>query len=126
MFHKIHTLTKCAVITLGLCPLSAFADYTAVLSCGMNGGHINIAPCFIDTELKITSNGRTGVYKVYNLTQVGREYRDGLHIQLSESFSLMAQNSHDTLTLGISIIDENGQQVYQDMVGRFGVINVGN
>ena len=126
MIGKIRNLSKYAVITFGLCPLSAFADYTAVLSCGMNGGHLNIAACFIDTELKITSNGRTGVYKVYNLNQVGREFRDGLHIRLSESFRLLAQNSDDTLTLGITITDENGQQVYQDMVGRYGVINVGN
>ena len=57
---------------------------------------------------------------------MGREYRDGFHINLSTSFSLTAQNSDDTLTLGIKIYDANNTGVYQDMVGKYGVIKVGN
>lgn len=100
--------------------------YTAILSCGHNGSHINIAACFTDTDLKLTNNGQTGVYKVYNIGQLGTEYRDGLHISLSKNFRLTAQNSQDTLVLGLIIKDAIGNVVYQDVVGRFGVIKVGN
>ena len=115
-----------------ICAISLFSKfaaaqgYTAILSCGFNGGHINIAACFLDTVLKLTNNGQTAIYKAYNIGQAGNEYSDGLHINLSESFRLTAQNSQDNLVLGIVIKNSNGQLVYQDVVGRFGVIKVGN
>jgi hypothetical protein len=115
-----------SVILIGAIATQAAAEYKAVLSCGFNGQHMNIAACFWDTELKLTNNGQTGVYKVHNVNEIGLEYGDGLHIELSNSFSLTAQNSDDTLTLGIRIFDSAGNEVYQDMVGRFGVIKVGN
>jgi len=72
-------------ITLDLLIFSteAFAqNFTAILSCGFNGNHINIAACFTDTDLKLTNHGQTGIYKIYNIGQLGTEYRDGLHINL--------------------------------------------
>jgi len=102
------------------------AEYKAVLSCGMNGSHINIMACFSGTDLKLTNNGQTGVYKNYNIGQLGREHRDGFHINLSNSFSITAQNSNKTLTLGIKVYNAKNQEVYQDMVGKYGVIKVGN
>jgi len=102
------------------------AGYTAVLSCGFNGSHVRIEPCFWDTELKLTNRGQTRIYKVHNISQVGSEYSDGFHIELSNSFNLTAQNSDEDLTLGIKIYDASGNEVYQDMVGLYGVINVGN
>ena len=104
----------------------AQGEFKAVLSCGMNGSHMNILACFKDTDLKLTNNGQTGVYKIFNIDQLGTEYQDGLHITLSNSFQLTAQNSHNTLTLGVKIYDTNNKEVYQDMVGMYGVIKVGN
>ena len=57
---------------------------------------------------------------------MGDERRDGFHITLSNSFNLTAQNSHDTLTLGIKVYDNNNSEVYQDMVGMWGVIKISN
>ena len=122
MFRKLS-------IAFGLLLFSTEAlaqGFTAILSCGFNGSHINIAACFTDTDLKLTNNGQTGIYKIYNIGQLGSEYRDGLHIDLSQSFRITAQNSDDTLVLGLVIKDGNGNTVYQDAVGRFGVIKVGN
>ena len=104
----------------------AMSKYKAVLSCEMFGSHVSIAPCFDGTDLKLTNNGQTRIYKIYNISQLGREYGDGLHINLSTSFSLTAQNSHDTFNLGIKIYDANNKEVYQDMVGKYGVIRVRN
>lgn len=126
--HKMKIIKNIVLI----CAISLFSKfaaaqgYTAILSCGFNGSHINIAACFLDTDLKLTNNGQTAIYKAYNIGQVGNEYSDGLHINLSESFRLTAQNSQDNLVLGIVIKNSNGQVVYQDVVGRFGVIKVGN
>ena len=107
-------------------PSLTYADYKAVLSCGMYGNHMNILACFADTELKLTNKGNTRVYKIYNISQLGTEYSNGLHITLSEKFTFIAQNSHDTLVLGINIYDQTGNQVYQEEVGTWGVIKVGN
>ena len=122
MFRKLS-------MTFGLLFFSTGAlaqGFTAILSCGCNVNHINIAACFTDTDMKLTNNGQTGIYKIYNIGQLGTEYRDGLHIELSQSFTITAQNSDDTLVLGLVIKDVNGNTVYQDAVGRFGVIKVGN
>ena len=95
----------------------AFAEgFTAILSCGFNDSHINIAACFKDTELKLTNNGRTDICKIYNLGQLGSKDRDVLHIDLSQSFKITTQNSDDTLVLGLIIKNDNGNIVFQDAV----------
>lgn len=104
----------------------ANTTYKAILTCGFNGMHTNILACFERTDLKLTNNGQTGIYKIYNISQLGNERSDGFHITLSNSFNLTAQNSHDTLTLGIKVYDNNNREVYQDMVGMWGVIKIGN
>ena len=120
------SIASAFIATLSFASTQAMAEYRAVLSCGFNGSHINILACFDGTDLKLTNNGQTGIYKIYNISQLGNEYQDGFHINLSNSFSLTAQNSDDTLTLGIKIYDANDNEVYQDMVGMYGVIKVGN
>ena len=105
----------------------AIADYRAVLSCGMGSrDHINILACFENTELEIRSDGRKQIFQIYNMLQAGNEYRDGLHINLSESFDFVAQNSHDILILELIIYDNRDDIVYQDQAGMYGVISVGN
>lgn len=106
---------------------AANADaFTAVLSCQLRGEHINIYACFENTELKVTNNGRTKVYKVYDLAQAGTEHRDGLHIELSENFDLRAQNSQEYLVLGLVVRNASGDIVYEDQAGRYGTVWVGN
>jgi len=90
----------------------------------MGGGHISIFACFENTDLKITKEGRSRLYKVWELQQAGRPDRDGLHIDLPENFTLFAQNSNDILTLSIVIRNVNGKIVHQDQVGQYGVIRV--
>jgi len=101
-------------------------SYTAILSCGLSGDHINILACFENTELRITKNNRTKSYKIYEIRNVGREYRNGLHIDLPSHFKLKAQNSHDTLTLGLIIKNSNGDIVFEDQAGHYGVVSVSN
>ena len=115
-----------AALVLSATASQALAEFKAVLSCGMNGSHINVLACFSDTELKLTNNGQTDIYKIYNIGNLGSEYRDGLHIKLSNTFSFKAQNSHDTLVLGLTIYDSSNKVVFQDVAGMWGVINVGN
>ena len=100
--------------------------YTAILSCGMQGQHLNIAACFDGTDLKITKDDRSKIYKIYELNNAGVTKRDGIHISLPSKFSIKAQNSHNTLVLGIRILDKNNKIIYEDQAGRWGVINIGN
>ena len=112
------------------------ASFTAILTCGMGAGggheHINILACFADsdgadTNLELTNGDKYGLYKAYNLSRVGVEQRDGFHIKLDKHFSIQAQNSSDTLILGIKVIgDKTGKIYYQKQVSQFGVITVKN
>ncbi len=102
--------------------------YYAVISCGM-GSHLNILACFVgsngvDTEMKLTNNGKSGMYKAYNFKQSGgQEMKDGYHIPLSKNYSIKIQNSHKTLILELKIVDrKTGKIVFQDQASQFGVI----
>lgn len=122
MFKNIIAIT----LLLSSSLVMAAEQYTAVISCGQNGKNLNVLACFTDTDLKITKNNRSKVYKVYQLNGLGQTYQDGMHIQLPESFEIMAQNSQDHLVLGVKILDSNNQVVFEDQAGKWGVIKVGN
>ena len=101
--------------------------YSAILSCEANGSHANIAACFsggrygADTDL--TLNGK--VYKAYNINQAGREGSEGLAIDLTNDFSVIAQNANDFLILKLVITNRlTNKIVYQKEVGQYGVINI--
>ena len=108
--------------------------FVAVLTCGMGNGHINILACFaaqashsVDTELKLTNGTSSAMFKAYNLSKAGTERRDGFRIDLKEHFSLVAQNSHDTLILSLTVTDRiSGKVLYQNQAAKFGVLSVGN
>ena len=104
--------------------------YEAVLSCGFNGQHINIAACFsgsqygVDTELEINNGGAYKMYKPWELQQAGREvYGQGVTISMKKNFLIKAQNTSDTLLLGLKIKEvSTGRVIYEKSVGRFGVV----
>ena len=101
-------------------------SFTAILSCSMQGRHLNIYPCFKDTDLKISKNGQTKIYKMYELNNVGTVGNDGIHFSLPNKFSVTAQNSDKNLVLGIKILDKQNNVVYEDQAGKWGVIKVGH
>ena len=43
-----------------------------------------------------------------------------------DSFKIFVQNVNDNFVLGIVITNNSGEQLYQNEVGKYGVINVGN
>ena len=106
--------------------------YEAILSCGMGGNNLNVLACFAkdgygsDTELEIQNGGQYGMYKVYNISNLGNEDSQGLHIRLSPNFSIKAQNSNSNLILTLTIRDQNGRVVFQKSASRYGVISVRN
>ena len=107
--------------------------YEAILTCGMGtDDHINILACFAKsgygaaTELELKNDNVYGMYKVHNISSLGQEYRDGLHIKLSHHFFIKAQNSHNLLTLSLKVIDSKGNVQYQKSAGQYGVVSVEN
>lgn len=103
--------------------------YQAILTCGFGGDHINIAACFVgppDTELEVRNGSEYGLYKVYELTRVGRQTSKGLILDLESTFEISAQNSSDAVTLGLVVLDRNNKILYQRQVGQFGVVRFGN
>lgn len=100
--------------------------YEAVLTCGINGQHLAIAPCFsagVRTDLDITNGGVQRILKFYELGNAGREASDGLHIRITPPFSLTAQNASDNLVLALKVTDVNTNTVsFQRQVGRFGIL----
>ncbi len=108
--------------------------YIAIFTCGMGNGHINILACFasqgssrVDTELKLTNGEESEMFKAYTLSRAGKEQRDGFYIDLRERFSILAQNSHDSLILGLKVVDRvSGKVLYQNQAARFGVLGIAN
>ena len=108
-------------------PVIKKLQYKAVITCRFSGyGHTNIEACFTESNMKLTNDGNTKVYTFYEITRLGYESKEGFHINLSENFSIEAQNSKGNYLLGITIYNGAGEQVYQDEVGDWGVIRVGN
>ena len=99
--------------------------YVAFISCGMGGGHIVTAACFGDTDLEVRNGSTYGLYKIYSLDQAGVETGRGLMIKLRRSFSIRAQNSDDTLVLGVEVQDAATRKVlFQQQAGQFRTVRV--
>jgi murein DD-endopeptidase MepM/ murein hydrolase activator NlpD len=102
--------------------------YYALVTCGFRGQHTNVLACFagrVGTELELRNGQRYGLYKVHEISGLGQETREGLRIDLQRKFELRAQNSDDTLILGVKIIDRStNETMFEKQVGRFGVISV--
>ena len=101
--------------------------YYAVLSCEANGSHANIAACFsggqYGADTDFTLNGK--IYKAYNINQAGDENSEGLAFDLTNDFSVVAQNANDFLILKLVITNRlTNKIVYQKEVGQYGVINI--
>jgi predicted small lipoprotein YifL len=118
-------------------PQPADTSYIAVFVCGMQSPqgiqNINILACFsggssaADTELELTNGQQYGLYKAWNIGQLGSEDRDGFKINLNNNFAIKAQNSSDTLILGLKIIGgQTGKVYFEKQVGQYGVISVKN
>jgi hypothetical protein len=127
------------MFSLFLFPSSSFAQdvfkypYKAIISCGMgNNDHVNVVACFakrrnsVDTEMKLSNEGQSGMYKAYNFQESGgQELQDGYHILLTDPFSITIQNSHDLLVLSLKIVDRRTDKiVFNDQASLFGVISV--
>jgi len=103
------------------------AGFLAVISCEMQGRHIGqLFICFDNTDLKLTNNGTTNIYKSYQVPEIGEMREDGFYINLSNSFSIRAQNSDEDMVLKVRIFDANGNKVYEDAAGQYGVVSVSN
>ena len=98
--------------------------FVATLTCGMGGQNMNVIACFKSTDLKITTDNQGKLYKMFNLGDAGAIDKQGLHINLPEHFATEAQNSQQTLILGLTIKDRAGKVVYADQQGQYGVISV--
>ncbi len=104
--------------------------YYAVLFCGINGNNINIQACFsgdVGTEIELRNGEAYGLYKSYQIPNIGKETRDGLLIDLENNFELTAQNSSENLILGIKVFQKSTNEiVFQKQVSQFGAIKISN
>lgn len=99
--------------------------YVAFISCGMNGTNIAAPACFTDTDLEIRNGSAYGLYRVGNLGEAGPETQRGLMIRLRKSFAIRAQNSDDTLILGVEIQDAATRQVlFQQQASQYRTIRI--
>lgn len=105
----------------------------ATISCGLGtGDHINILACFaggrdgLATELEIRNGSKYGLYKLFNINELGVEDSQGLNIQLNGSYSIVAQNASRNLTLTVTVRDTNGGIRFQRSAGQYGFIRVSN
>jgi hypothetical protein len=97
----------------------------------MQGNHINVLACFsgrhVGTELELRNGDQYGLYKVYEISKLGTETRDGLRIDLRRNFALKVQNSSDSLVLTVTIVESaTNKRVFQKSAAKFGVVSVAN
>lgn len=106
------------------------SELQATLSCEFSGNTTTTAACLIKdgsmSYIEITTSGKPDVIQPYELHRLGQETRDGIQFMLSERFSFRVVNASDHLTLRLKIKDSSGNVVYEDAVGRLGVLYVGN
>ena len=106
------------------------SEFQATLSCEFSGNITTTAACLIKdgsmSYVEITTSGKPDVIQPYELHRLGQETRDGIEFMLSQSFSFRVVNVGDYLTLRLKIKDKTGNIVYEDAVGRLGVLYVGN
>lgn len=107
--------------------------YEAIFTCGMGGNHINIMACFVasgysaKTQLEIRNGQQYGMYQGWELNGVGTETRNGFVIPLRNNFSIVAQNSDDTLILNLVVRNtETGNILFTKSASKYGVISVRN
>ena len=107
--------------------LDANTDFQVTMYCKLHGQHLPLWTCFkgehTNTYLELKRNGQTRVYDFHELAS-NSELASG-SFSVPNSFELTAQNASEYV-LGISISNSNGSEVYQDEVGEFKVIKVGN
>ena len=120
MFNKLSAI----ILLLSSSFVVAEETYTAVISCGVNGQHTNVLACFTDTDLKITKKNSSIAYDAYQLQGLGQAHQDGLHIRLPESFQIEAHSSQDTFVLGVKILNEKNEVVFDYQADKWGVILV--
>ena len=106
------------------------SEFQAALSCEFSGNTTTTAACLIKdgsmSYIEITTSGKPDVIQPYELHRLGQETREGIEFMLSERFSFRVVNASDHLTLRLKIPDSSGNVVYEDAVGRLGVLYVGN
>ena len=106
------------------------SEFQATLSCEFGGGIITTAACLTYgrsmSYIEITTYGKPDIIQPYELYRLGQETRNGVKFTLSKSFNFRVVNASDHLTLRLIIADRNGNIVYEDAVGRLGVLYVGN
>jgi hypothetical protein len=57
---------------------------------------------------------------------IGVEDDDGLHFELSDSFSFQANNSSSIFNLRLVIKNDSGKIIFEDVVSQLGIIIVEN
>ncbi len=109
-------------------PNAVFADYNVRMYCSGFGQEFPWWQCltskYSESDFELTKSGQKRVYKFY---EIMNDYElSGGRFQVPNSFKIFVQNSSDDFVLGIEITDPSGNQVYQDEVGKYRTINVGN
>ena len=88
-----------------------------------------MAACFsggqygADTELELTNGSQYGMYKAYQLYQLGQETTQGLVLSLKKNFNIKAQNSSSNLLLSLVIKERSsGRIIYQKSASKYGLV----
>ena len=130
-FGLYMSMLLASFLIFGACIMPAKAsNFHATLSCEFSGSITTTAACLIHggtmSYIEITTFGQPDIIQPYELHRLGQETRDGVEFTLSTSFNFRVVNASDHLTLRLVIMDGIGNIVFEDAVGRLGVLYVGN
>jgi hypothetical protein len=105
--------------------------FTATLTCGFSGRHVNTVACYADgnlrTQLELRNGSDYKMLQAWEMGQAGRETSEGLVIPLRQNFNLKAQNANESLLLSLRITETaTGRVVYEKSASRFGTVGARN
>jgi len=86
----------------------AKTPYKIIISCESFDKHTNLPACLlgnIDSNIKITKDGSSYVYKPWDLSRLGNESYNGLEFNISGNSSVGASNVNEYLILKIKVYD---------------------
>jgi hypothetical protein len=101
-------------------------SFMAVISCFVGQNKTHVASCFTDTHLKITRNNRARIYEPWDFQSAGSMRNSSLYVELPANFELKAQNGTRGVILGVQILDEYENVVFEDQAAQYQVVYVGN
>lgn len=105
--------------------------FVAVFSCAVGQQKTALQACMssgsVDTEIELRNGNDYRMYKMHDVSSMGRSVGNEMIVDLRRNFDIKAQNADRTLVMSLVVKDRtSGRVLYQRSAAQFGVMRVTN